>query len=385
MSQASPEKGRVLVLHRQELADVCNQLDDLGIPYEERAHAPSSASDGGPWRVVVATPQRVLELRSSRGVADGASHIAVCDGFSRTLSKRLTQARVDFLLRRPVHPGALRLLLLHAWYRGPEKRRVPRVSIGAPVRVRARLGFARDAMLLELSATGCRLQLDQLVKTDARLSLTLPAELTGGRAVKLKGRVARSAAAAVEDATRGHEVAVQFEALSRGAMSEVKKLVAQHGTGPAPWKDAPRTAAPERPRSEPEANETTQPGRDAENDRRQSPRRRYAKPVLVKGDGSSRILMGQDLSSGGMRVMRDESLEVGAELKLALYGEDGVPPLMLNATVAREDGAFLVLIFADLGEEGREQIARFMSRSPVTAAEDGDGTAIVVSEIVEQA
>lgn len=359
-------------------------LDDLGIAWEERPSVPRSASDGGPWGMVVATPQRILELRSTPGPTDAVPHIAVCDGFSRMLSKKLNQARVDFVLRRPVHPGALRLLLLHAWYRGPEKRRTLRVSIGAPVRVRIGWSLrARVAMLLELSGSGCRLQLDRTAPAGRRLEITLPRELTGKRPIRLKGRVVRRAAAIPGDEARRHEAAVQFGPLGSSARMAVHALVDQHGKGPAAWKDGPtQRPAPVEP-SRP-ARSTESPPSETPPDRRRSPRLRYAKPVLVKGEGASRVLMGQDLSSGGMRVMRDPSLAVGDELKLALYGEDGIPPLMLQARVAREDGPFLVLLFAELGGESKEQIERFMASSPVTSGEAGEDTALVVSEIVEQ-
>ncbi|NNL67500.1 MAG: PilZ domain-containing protein [Myxococcales bacterium] len=379
-----------MVLHRDELRDVCRQLDELSIPYDERSNAPRSAADGGPWSLVVATPQRVLELAAASGVADRATHMAVCEGFSRTLAAKLGQARVDFVLRRPVHPGALRLLLLHAWYRGPEKRRFRRVSIGAPVRVR--IGWRqRPGMLLELSTTGCRIQIDRMLARESRLAVQLPAELTGGRSVKLKGHVVRTMAAAADDPVNGHEVAVQFETLPTSAFTTVSNLVREYGKGPAEWRDAPKAMRDaDAPHGETDpANEApwTPNRRDPEvPDRRSSPRLRYAKPVLVKGDGASRILMGQDLSIGGMRVNRDPGLGVGDSLRIALYGEDGIPPLMLQTTVAREDGPYLVLTFDDPGEAAQEQLRQIMKSAPVTAGGEGDGegTALVVSEIVEQ-
>jgi hypothetical protein len=387
VSEETREQARVLVLHHQELGEVCHLLDQLGIPYDERTGAPRSPSDGGPWRLVVATPQRILELRASSGLTDGALHIAVCDGFSRMLSKKLAQARVDFVLRRPVHPGALRLLLLHAWYRGPEKRRYRRVSIGAPVRVW--LGWRpRAALLLELSTSGCRMQIDRIAARDSRIAVVLPQELTRQRSVRLKGQVVRSMAAATDDSVYGHEVAVRFDPLPARSFSVVAELIERHGQGPAAWKDARRADRRVAPARQDAA--AGDPGipiqrRDPETpDRRSSPRLRYAKPVLVKGDGASRVLMGKDLSTGGMRVTRDAELAVGDGLKLALYGEDGVPPLMLQATVAREDGTFLVLRFDDPGEAGRSQLEGFMSSAPLTGSEDGADTALVMSEIVER-
>jgi hypothetical protein len=333
---------------------------------------------------VVATPQRILELQAASAAGRATTQIAVCEGLSRTLAAKLGQARVDFVLRRPVHPGALRLLLLHALYRGPEKRNARRVSIGAAARVR--LGWRwRPAMLLELSEGACRLQLERAPAFDQRISLQLPAELTGRRALRLRGRVLRVAASGADEPVAGYQIAMVFDGLSPAASQSVAELLRQHDRGPAAWKEGPH---PERHEPEPgeeasRAGLLTRRGPDAP-DRRRSPRLRYAKPVLVKGEGASRVLMGRDLSTGGMRVVRDANLRVGAELKLALYGQDGIPPLMLRATVAREDGPSLLLRFEDPGDAGLEQLHRIMSSLPLSGAdESGRSTPLVLSEIVE--
>jgi hypothetical protein len=373
------------VLHRRELRDVCALLSELGVPYEER-RTTGPGCDGDPWRLVVATPQRVLELRAS-GVGDGASVLAVCDGFSKTLAAKLAQARVHYVLRRPAHPAALRLLLLHALYRGPEKRRFRRVSVGAPVGLR--LGWRRrPAMLLELSTSGCRLQTDRAGRAGARVTISVPASLAGlRRPLRLRGRVVRSTGARDGDGGAAHEVAVEFGSLGNAAAAAVAELVHAHGRGPASWKDAPRAAGAEPADEDASAGETTlRPMRDPDApDRRRSPRLRYAKPVLVKGDGASRVLMGRDLSTGGMRVMRDRTLAVGERLKLALYGQDGIPPLMLQAEVAREDGPFLVLRFDDPGDAALDQLHRIMTSLPLSGADEaGRATPLVVSEIVDR-
>jgi len=370
----------VRVLHRGELRDVCRMLDDLEVAYEERHSVVGPGHDEG--TLIVATPQRVLELSDEcRGAA---TVVAVCEGFSRTLAARLDHAEVDFVLRRPVHPTALRLLLLHALYRGPEKRRTRRVTVGATVRVRiGPLGWRRrTATLLEISSTGARIGVDVRPRPDARVSLLLPPALSGGRAVRLRARVAR-----VEPGAPGappHAAGLRFERLDRAGEAAVARILDQLGRGPAPWKDAPPS---ERPRWEPleEAPERRTKPRDDPPDRRGSPRLRYARPVLVKGDGASRVLMGRDLSAGGMRVVRDPRLAVGDELKIALYGEPGIPPLMLQAEVAREDGPFLMLRFRETDEGGDAWLERLLGTLPVSGAdESGHSTPMVVSEILEQ-
>ncbi len=380
--EADRNTPRALVLHRHELRDVCEALERLGVDAEQRSTVERPGPDAGPWQLVVSTPQRLLELHATSPMAPSTTLIAVCDGFSRTLSARLTQAGVDFVLRRPVHPAALRLLLLHALYRGPEKRRARRVSVGAPVRVR--LGWrSRPGMLLELSTGGCRVQMDGPVAAEARIGLRLPRELTGKRPLRLRGRVIRADRSTRGDAEAGHEIAVVFDVLSEPAYQTLAELVQRHDRGPAEWKGAPpRELAPAEP-----GEDAAVPARQRDPEapeRRRSRRLRYAKPVLVKREGASRVLMGRDLSSGGMRVVRDPNLRLGDQLKLAIYGQDGIPPLMLQATVAREDGPFLVLLFENPGDAALEQLNRVMTSLPLSGhGEGGRPTPLVVSEVVE--
>ena len=64
--------------------------------------------------------------------------------------------RPDFLLERPVDPESLRLLVLHALYSGPERRRYERAAMSVVVKVRTGLR-AGKATLVDLSLRGCRL------------------------------------------------------------------------------------------------------------------------------------------------------------------------------------------------------------------------------------
>ena len=50
------------------------------------------------------------------------------------------------------------------------------------------------------------------------------------------------------------------------------------------------------------------------------------------------ILMGRDVSVEGMRVEPHDALRKGQRLKLAIYLGDDVAPLLIEATVERDDG-----------------------------------------------
>ena len=50
------------------------------------------------------------------------------------------------------------------------------------------------------------------------------------------------------------------------------------------------------------------------------------------------MLMGRDLSVGGMRVEPHPELEMGKTLQLAIYGAPREEPFLVRATVVRNDG-----------------------------------------------
>jgi len=169
----------VLVNHDGELVDVLALLSEAGV----------GAIDRRGSQLVIATPKRIVKL-DEMDAKHRAVRLAIVDGASRTLRSMLQRMAIDFVVRRPVHPTALRLLILRSLYRGPEKRGGERVSIGAPVRVRC--GFRnRPAVLADLSFRGCRLLSSHGAAQGSKVTVRIPAELGGRRALSLKGRVKR--------------------------------------------------------------------------------------------------------------------------------------------------------------------------------------------------
>ena len=139
MDDGGPEPVRmqVLVCHDGELTDVCGMLRELRCTFVERVGAAPLADLARAWDLVVASPIRALRLGSAVGRPETRS-IVVAEPGTRTAGRRLHQLGVEWIVRRPVHPAALRLLIQHALYRGPERRRAQRVSIGLPIRYRSR-------------------------------------------------------------------------------------------------------------------------------------------------------------------------------------------------------------------------------------------------------
>ena len=136
------------------------------------------------------------------------TRIAVLEKDSPTLRSALRRVGVDYMVGRPVHPAALRLLIQHVIYRGPEKRRSKRVSIGVPVHFRCRFR-RKPAILADLSVTGCLLRSDYTAVENVNVTVFFPPELGDGKAFKVKGEVHRSGAAATAGGSQS--ISIRFD------------------------------------------------------------------------------------------------------------------------------------------------------------------------------
>jgi hypothetical protein len=122
-------------------------------------------------------------------------------------------------------------------------------------------------------------------------------------------------------------------------------------------------------------------------DQRASPRKLFPRRVLAAADGGTQVLIGRDLSVGGMRVRPVPGLHLGDEFKLALYGNGEQPALVLKAVVGRDDGwDGLVLHFRDVGASLAAKLERLVESLPAARTTQGPGArapGVVVSEIIE--
>lgn len=328
-----------LLLDDGELDDVWALLEELRVeclrPEKEAAsRAPL------PTSLLVTTPRHAL-ARTRRGLEPGATaslvHVVVVPEGSRRLEAVLERSGCDFVVRRPVHPEALRLLILNAVYRGAEKRKMDRVAIGAAVTLRRR-GGAREATLVDLSPSGCRL-IAEAVEPGEKLSVMLPAALTGGGELALAGRVVRTEATPSGGA-KERSVGVGFDALSAPARRGLRAVLLRHANAKLKRAAKPDAAAAT-PASRPEgwpAEHGERPERAEPGERRRNPRKRYTRVLLARSERASAVLIGRDLSIAGMRVEPDPDLELGDRLKLVLYGQVGIKPILVEAVVARDDG-----------------------------------------------
>jgi hypothetical protein len=387
----------ILLLHDGELEEISAPIELIG--GINRRGDLTEADRNATWDLVLGTSKRMLDLHMILP-STNAIKIAVVDGDSKTMRRMLRISGIDLQVRRPVHPVALRLLILYALYRGPEKRRNSRVSVGAAVRFRVGLRH-RNAILAELSATGCRLmvpQNTQAARPDGNLTLLIPPELNGGRSFSVRGRVARI----VEAEAGSDAIAVTFEKLRTRSRKGIEAVVAAHTHGPAMLDDEIALAV----RSVPTFSETAESApREPEppkrvgltvaeravedhaggKEQREEPRRALSLRIVALGDEAARVLIGRDLSPGGMRIEPTPGLGVGDILRVALHVTSDGQPLVVSARVHRDDGAAgLALRFTGLNEAARLCLEEMLGTLPaIVESNDSDtGAGVVVSEVV---
>ncbi len=430
----------LLVLDDGELSDLVALLNELGVEF---AHLRGSAIPphlAPPERVIVTTPRRAMLTKDWPRSAP--YRIAVVTEDSNTLRAMLRRVGFDLLLRRPVHPVALRLVVLRALYAGEEKRREERIAVGVEVQFRS--GFWRKkALLADLSQRGCRLLAEQALAPGTRINLPLPKELSAN-GLSLPCKVVR--VSAQPEADGRIEIGLAFENLSKEKFAEVRELMrvlsdsvgmeearvlggkprlaaapanapaakpapptagAKPGTLPMPAKPAARPtpaaipaarALPAPPRAPAPAAKTAAapapaaapakrapPVQDDSADRRKHTRGAFGQQVARLDDEAHSVLLGRDLSAGGMRIEYHPQVQVGDVLELALYVSPREEPIVVKARVAHDAGNGLGISFETLASDVAARLEKLVARLPsVETLQGGEsaGLGSVVSRVL---
>ena len=360
----------VLLLDDGELESVRLLLEDLGADYR-RVHSRDFAGGGAsPTQLLIATARLAHALRIERGLTpapDRAAWFLFVSGDSKTQRNLLQKAGFDFMIREPVHPAALRVLLQRALFRGSDTRRAPRVACGHEVRYRT--GFwPRKAMLVDLSPRGCRLLTAHPLAEKSAVTIEIPRELAGGKRLRLKGHAVRVSPADREGGVRAElSVGVRFAELDSTQAKQLRAVLAERVIGPASLGAAvsysPPVAKPATGGAAPVA--VAAPAAPPQRRRRVNRRARFGKQVhAVEGEDSYMILC-RDISIGGMRIEPVEGLEVGAKLGLAIQISAREEPVMVEAAVVRNDGeAGLALRFDWIGDDSKRRVERLLTTLP---------------------
>ena len=326
MSTTAP----VLLIDDGELDDVRAILEEVGAEFAHLRGGAVPSELEAPNQLFIATPRRAM---LAKDWPSGALPIkvGVVTEDSNTLRSMLKRIGFDLLIRRPVHPYALRLVLLRALYSGSERRKDLRFPIGSTVSFRS--GFRRKtATLADLSMRGARLLVDQPATLGSRLTLQMERELAGDKALSIRGKVVRVSDGPEQD---GQYVAgLQFENPKRDTLLRLRELLKSSAMGPAVL--PADTTLPEASTQEP----TTPIAAPASpENRRKYDRAVFRREVVQLDDEASSVLLGRDISLGGMRVESESNLGLGDQLRLAIYGGPREDPFIVRGTVVRQETA----------------------------------------------
>ena len=127
-----------------------------------------------------------------------------------------------------------------------------------------------------------------------------------------------------------------------------------------------------------------------ESERRRGARVPYDRRIVALDEEAARVLVGRDLSRGGMRIATNPSVRIGDVLRIALHSGSQSNPVMVIAKASRDDGNGMILTFDDLSPAQLDQLEKIIGsdHSVHAKAEDfetlGVSTdGIVIAEMIE--
>ena len=383
----------VLVLDDGELDDIQQMLQEMSIPFARIRGGAIVQGTPPPRDLLVATPRRIGAVKEAVGDAiDPPIRVMVVNEDSNALRSQLRRSGFDYLVRRPVHAEALRLMLLHCAYKGEERRNEPRVAVGFDVSFRAGL-VTRRATLADLSSRGCRLLARTRIERGKRVKVWIPDAIGAADPLVVAGRVVH-VERAESGVSEGFRLGVAFESFDSDTRQALALIIEDHAHGPATLRGTSPDQRPQHEASRPAAAPPPKPGPPqvlrpvgGPANRRRRARAAYSQTVPAFGDRALRVLVGRDLSVGGMRIQPQDEIELGDRLHLAIYGEAGSEPLLVWGQVGRSDGTRGLLIrFDPLDTASQERLERLVSSLPaVESLHDSEAEAMgtVLSEIVD--
>jgi hypothetical protein len=204
------------------------------------------------------------------------------------------------------------------------------------------------ALLVDLSARGCRMLTDRRWPLGRKLQVRLPVARGLRRSVTLHGQVVRVEPAARDGGTEQQvSVALQFEPLEGREREEVREILRERVAGPASRNDG--------------SEETPTLGRLLDAD---GPAR-YEREVTAICRSGTHTLLGRDLCGEGLHVERSASLSAGERVRVALHGAAREEPFLVEAHVERDDGpAGWFLKFDAVDSEAYLRLKRLMADLP---------------------
>ena len=414
---AETQSSDILLLDDGELDSVAAVLQEMGLAFTRLRGGQITDVLAPPRDLLIVTPRRLDCVRPGsppEATAGRPLRIIAVQEDSPAMRSRLRQGGLHLLVRLPSHPEIWRLLIRRSLYQGAERREDPRFAVGGGIALDSRR--AAKTTLLDLSNRGCRLQSEEPLSIGeaVRFSVTDPQQQDAGATpLQLRGTVRRLVA---EPGSDEISVAVLFdpdlEPENREKLTALINRWAARGDSLGPESDASALSAPVVPScklpSLPDLvldDETDPPLRgeariqidsgveqpsDAESERRIQARGAYSTAVGAQPESGkgSLVLIGRDLSAGGMRIENHENIHLGDSFQLALHGPERGRPFRVQAKVARDDGEDgLGLVFEGVDAETAVELEKWVACLPdVESLEDGElsGLGAILSEVLRE-
>jgi hypothetical protein len=415
----------VLLLDDGELDAVARLLEDLGLPHLHLRGGEISGEIPLPTKLLVTTPRHASKLRidsaTKREAGSAPTRVVAVREDSPAMRHMMRRHGIQLLVREPSHPEIWRLLVQRALYQGDERRRDPRLAVGSEIAVSgtsetSRAEESRSTTLVDLSNRGCRLVSNRPFEVGMLLSFGIPGSGAGSEPLQLQGRTARISTTPGSAGETLHSAALIFEPEpDRRTRTRLAALLNSWATGPDSLSITLESVAPLPPCESSEIpgltlDDETDPAvlagvevalslgsaasgsetreSPASSERRSQQRADFPHEVAAVGDPRTRVLMGRDLSAGGMRVERLPNLNVGDLLRLAIYGPAEAQPTPVNARVVRDDGEEgLALRFEGIPREHAEKLEKLVAALPGIESLEGreaDAMGAIISEILAE-
>lgn len=409
----------ILLIDDGELGSVADMLERLHVDYTRVRGGLIEGELPPPTDLLIATPRRAAIVR--RGSPAGASlgrplRIVAADEDSKAMRRMVRRMGFHLLVRRGAHPDVWRLLIERAMFDGDDRREEERLLVGANVSLTTtpNAGTPNEpATLVDISNRGCRLRSPTWLAPGSRLSLEIALPEPEGGTLRVTGHLVRSTMNAGGSAGASCSAGMLFDEDQPLAERErLGRLLNDLSMGPGVLTPVDPQSLPEC-ESLPECDSAVIPGLtlDAETDpalpaglaiglrraedgenRRNTPRGRFVRRLLARShadpSAAQHVLMGRDLSAGGMRIEPCEGVSTGHEFELAIYGPGEPHPFLVRASVERDEGeAGLALRFMRVSPEVARGLEKVVACLPdIESLEEGErgGLGAVISEILSR-
>lgn len=407
MPDSQPE---ILLVDDGEFDDLARQLDHLGLTYRRELGPRPNGTLSPPAGLLVTTPRRAGTVR--RGSPPDARHghpirIVAVHEDSTSTRRLLRRTGFNLVVHLPTHDEIWRLLASDALYAGDERREDARIPVGSATSVQTDEGTPR-VMLMDVSNRGCRLLSAEPFSAGESIDVRIPDRDGGDGWLTLPGEVARSSSVEGE-APFTHMSAILFSSdISDADRMGLGVLINRWSVGPASLGGTP--AGPSVPACESseipglllddetdpavriettvDLGHTDTASGDKAAERRGGDRRSFAVPVVARDQKDRRVLIGRDLSTRGMRVEPHADVSMGDRVQLALHGAESGEPIVVQATVSRDDGdGGLALRFDGLSSGSADELDKLVACLPdLDSLREGEafGLGAVVGEVLSQ-